>query len=532
MKEKTVLLRNKEGGVRMVNIKLYPNKRKNEVSPYIYGHFSEIAFGNIPGGFYDPDSEMADEDGFRKDVIEAMRQVKTPLIRFPGGNYVSNYRWERGIGPKEKRPRVYDYAWHAEDNNQFGTVEFIKFCKKVGAEPLICVNMGSGTVDEAMNWVEFCNGTADTYYANMRRKLGDEEPFGVKYWGLGNEMYGVWQLNHLNAEDYAHKAFQFAHGMKSVDPGIFLIASGLETEYEWDMEVVRKLTATYGTGGTPEGYRYLDAISAHHYSMYWDNAFTGAGYEGRMAISGFIDEKTRLIRAAVEVASGDVHCPVGIAWDEWNMFGWEFDGVEDDRTYTLENAVVTASVLNSFIRNSGIVCMANYSTFVNINGAVSTKEHGIVKRAQFPVFELYGNKTEKYLAETETDSESFRILMPHDYRALQRQRPGRTSDAMSEIPYLDSVATVSEDGSRICLHVVNKNQDKAYETVIRLMESAPEKKTEAVHYEIYHEDIKACNTAEAEEVRIEAAPLEVTDEGIHVVFREHSVNIVEIIQTR
>ena len=117
----------------MVNIKLYPNKRKNAVNPNIFGHFSEIAFGNIPGGFYDPDSEMADEDGFRADVIEAMRNVKTPLIRFPGGNYVSNYHWERGIGPKEKRPKVYDYAWHARDDNQFGTVEFIRFCKKVGA---------------------------------------------------------------------------------------------------------------------------------------------------------------------------------------------------------------------------------------------------------------------------------------------------------------------------------------------------------------------------------------------------------------
>lgn len=513
----------------MVNIKLYPNKRKNAVNPNIFGHFSEIAFGNIPGGFYDPDSEMADEDGFRADVIEAMRNVKTPLIRFPGGNYVSNYHWERGIGPKEKRPKVYDYAWHARDDNQFGTVEFIRFCKKVGAEPLICVNMGSGTVDEAMNWVEFCNGTTDTYYADMRRKLGYEEPFGVKYWGLGNEMYGVWQLNHLNAEDYAHKAFQFAHGMKSVDPGIFLIASGLETEYEWDMEIVRKLTGTYGTGGTPEGYRYLDAISAHHYSMYWDNAFTGAEYEGRMAISGYIDEKTRLLRAAVEVASNDVHCPVGIAWDEWNMFGWEFDGVDDDHTYTLENAVVTASILNSFIRNSGVVCMANYSTFVNINGAISTKKDGIVKRAQYPVFELYGNKTGKYLAETETDSECFRILMPHDYRALQRQRPGRASGALSEIPYLDCVTTVSEDGGRICLHVVNKNRDQAYETMIWLMETAPGIRGKAVHYEIYHKDLHACNTADAKEVKIEAIPLEAAEEGIRVVFREHSVNIVEIV---
>lgn len=510
----------------MTTIKLYPNKVKNEVSSYIYGHFSEIAYGNIPGGFYDPDSEMADEDGFRADVIEAMRQVHTPLIRFPGGNYVSNYHWENGIGPKKDRPKVYSYAWHAEDDNQFGTVEFIRFCKKVGAEPLICVNMGSGTVDEAMNWVEFCNGTTDTYYANKRRELGCEEPFGVKYWGLGNEMYGVWQLNYLNAKEYAHKAFQFAHGMKSVDPGIFLIASGLETEYEWDMEIVKKLATTYGTGGTPEGYRYLDAISAHHYSMYWDNAFTNAGYQEKMAISGFIEEKTRLLRAAIEVASNDVHSPVKVAWDEWNMYGWEFDGVDDDAAYTLENAVVTASILNSFIRSSKVICMANYSTFVNINGAVSTKKNGIVKRAQYPVFELYGNKTGKYLVDSESDSEIFQILMPHDYRALQNQRPGRTSETKTSLPYLDSVATLSEDGSRLYLHVVNKSPDQSYQTTICLMESKLADK--AVHYEIYNSDIHACNTEAAENVAIQEKPLAVTEDGIHAAFKEHSVNIIEI----
>ena len=511
----------------MTNIKIYPGKVRNRVNPNIFGHFSEIAFGNIPGGFYDPESPVADEDGFRTDVLEAMKEVKTPLIRFPGGNYVSNYRWENGIGDKEKRPRVYDYAWHAEDDNQFGTVEFIKFCRKVGAEPLICVNMGSGTVEEAMNWVEFCNGKGHTRYAQMRRNLGYEEPFGVKYWGLGNEMYGVWQLNHLNAKEYAHKAFQFAHGMKSVDSGIFLVASGLETEYDWDMEVVKKMTTTYGTGGTPEGYRYLDAISAHHYSMYWDNAFTGADYEEKMAISGYIDEKTRLLRAAIEVASNDVHCPVTIAWDEWNMYGWEFEGVDEDETYTLENAVVTASILNAFLRNSKDVCMANYSTFVNINGAVSVKDGQIVKRAQYPVFELYGNKTGTKLVEAETNSESFEIMMPHDYRALQNQRPGRTTASKTRMPYLDCVATVSEEGDRIFLHVVNKHKDKSYRTTIALMECMPCK--EVVHYEIYHENICAANTREATRVKIEKQILEVAGNAFEMNLKEHSVNIIEMI---
>ncbi len=510
----------------MTKIKVYPNKCKAAISPLIYGHFSEIAFNNIPGGFYDPASPSADEDGFRTDVIEAMKEVKTPLIRFPGGNYVSNYHWERGIGPKEERPRVYEYAWHTEDDNQFGTVEFIKFCRKVGAEPLICVNMGSGTVDEAMNWVEFCNGTGNTLYANKRRALGYEEPFGVKYWGLGNEMYGVWQLNYLNAREYAHKAFQFAHGMKSVDESIFLIASGLETEYDWDMTVIRELAGTYATNGIPAEYNYLGAISAHHYSMYWDNAFTGSDYEQRMGISGFIDEKTRLLRSSIEAATGDVHSQVKVAWDEWNMFGWIFDGVNDDRTYTLEDAVITASILNSFIRNADTVCMANYSTFVNINGAISTKPDGTcLKRAQYPVFLLYGNHTGASLVASETEGETFETLLPHDYRALAKQRPGRPSQTKTTLPYVDCVASASEDGKKLYLHIVNKHPSEAIETTISLMEC--EGYTGAVHYEIYHKDLNAANVVGDEQVKLCKKPLTIDGNSLTVRLSEHSVNVIE-----
>lgn len=510
----------------MTEIKVYPGKVKSEVSPYIYGHFSEIAKHNIPKGFYDPESPAADEDGFRTDVIEAMKAVKTPLIRFPGGNYVSNYHWERGIGDKEKRPRVFDYAWKAEDDNQFGTVEFIKFCRKVGAEPLICVNMGSGTAEEAMNWVEFCNGTGNTYYANWRRKLGYDEPFHVKYWGLGNEMYGVWQFNHLNAQEYAHKAFQFAHAMKAADPGIFLVASGLETEYDWDMEIVRKLAGTYGTDGTTKGYRYIDALSAHHYSMYWDNAFTGADYQQKMGISGYLDEKTRLLRASIEVAANDVHSPVKIAWDEWNLFGWEFDGVDDDRTYTLENAVVTASIMNSFIRNSEYVYMANYSTFVNINGAVSTKKDGLVRRAQYPVFELYGNKTGREQVAVEVAGDTFEVLIPHDYRALQKQRPERTSDIRTQLPYIDCVTTKDAEKHKLYLHIVNKHPQNSCEAEIKIMEA--ETGGNAVHYEIYNPNLAAANTENETNVSIREHKADIESGTLKLTLKEHSVNLVEI----
>ena len=505
------------------SVRVYPAKVEAEMNRLIFGHFSEIAFSNIPGGFYDPNSCFADEDGFRVDVMEAMRTVRTPLIRYPGGNYVSNYHWENGIGPKEKRPRVYEYAWQAEDDNQFGTVEFIKFCRKVGAEPLICVNMGSGTVDEAMNWVEFCNGTGNTRYANLRRSLGFEEPFGVKYWGLGNEMYGVWQLNYLDAAEYAHKAFQFARGMKAVDPSIQLTASGIETDTHWDMEVVKKLAGTMNSDLRP--LNYIDTLSAHHYSIGWDNAFTNADARMRMAISEFIRQRTRLLRAAIEVATEDVNSPVKIAWDEWNMYGWAIDNVNDDRTYTLENAIVTASILNSFIRDVRHIGMANYSTFVNINGAISTRPEGLVKRPQYYVFDLMANNVGEHVVRSECECERFQVLMPHDFRALQKQRFVRPSNRLTSVDYIDCTAT--RDAGTFYINLINKHCDEDCSVSLSLMEG--NYNGDVILHTIYHDDMNASNTWEQPEnvlaVRQELGKM---DGRMELKIRKHSVNLVEI----
>ena len=236
----------------MTHITVHSNRIKSTVDRKIFGHFTEHAFRNIYGGMYDPQSSIADENGFRKDVLDALRQVRVPLLRYPGGNFVSNYHWEDGIGPKSERRRVFEYAWLTEESNQFGTADFIELCRKVGAEPLICVNMGSGTVEEAMHWVEYCNGTGNTYYANLRRSHGYEEPFGVKYWGLGNEMYGMWQMKHQSAQAYAEAALEYAKGMKWVDPGISLIACGYEQSADWNYTVAKEIGSL------------IDYISAHH----------------------------------------------------------------------------------------------------------------------------------------------------------------------------------------------------------------------------------------------------------------------------
>lgn len=147
----------------------------------------------IYGGLYEPENkELSDENGFRRDVISYFKELRVPVVRYPGGNFCASYRWQDGIGPKEKRPKRPELAWEGVEPNTFGTDEFMEWCKVVGTEPYLCLNMGTGTLEDALAWVEYCNGDKGTYYANLRRQNGHEKPYNVKYWALGNEMWGPW----------------------------------------------------------------------------------------------------------------------------------------------------------------------------------------------------------------------------------------------------------------------------------------------------------------------------------------------------
>ena len=189
-------------------IKIDKDRVIGDIDKNIYGNFSEHLGRCIYGGIYDPGSKLSDKQGFRKDVLEAAKGLNVPILRWPGGNFVSGYHWEDGIGPKKDRPERTDLAWHTPEPNTFGTDEFIDYCRKMGTEPYFAVNLGTGTFDEARNWVEYCNVKEGPYYAELRKKNGHPEPHNVKYWSLGNEVDGWWQMGHKNAEDYGKFALE------------------------------------------------------------------------------------------------------------------------------------------------------------------------------------------------------------------------------------------------------------------------------------------------------------------------------------
>jgi len=215
------------------------NRIIGEISPLLVGGFAEHLGRCVYGGIYDPGSPQADERGFRRDVLAVLSEIGFTIMRYPGGNFLSGYHWLDGVGPLQQRPRRRDLAWQTIETNQFGTNEFIEFCREIKALPMLGVNLGSGTIDEAASLVEYCNAPAGSKYADLRVAHGYREPYGVQYWCLGNEMDGRWQIGHLEAEDYAKKAREAAKLMKWHDPSIKLTLCGssspsMATYPEWD----------------------------------------------------------------------------------------------------------------------------------------------------------------------------------------------------------------------------------------------------------------------------------------------------------
>ena len=209
-------------------------------------------------GIYEPGSPQADANGFRKDVLGEIRQLAVPIIRYPGGNFVSGYNWLDGVGPKKDRPRVLERAWNSIETNQFGTNEFVTWCRLVGTEPMLAVNLGTGTPESAAALGEYCNVEKGTRWSDLRRQHGYPEAHNVKYWCLGNEMDGSWQIGHMTAVEYGRKAADTARQMRIIDRSVQLIACGssgpaMATYLEWDRQVLE------------ECYQEVDAISLHLY---------------------------------------------------------------------------------------------------------------------------------------------------------------------------------------------------------------------------------------------------------------------------
>lgn len=357
-------------------------------------------------------------NGVRRDVFQTIKRINPPMIRWPGGNMVSGYHWMDGIGNRDKRMPRWERAWNNWEWNDFGTDEFIEFCLKVKTEPYFCVNAGEGNADEAAHWVEYCNGSKNTPYGKLRAANGHPEPYKVKYWGIGNEMYGDWQLGHLGAAQYALKSIEFAKAMKAVDPTIKLIGVGVPTDNwgDWNRIVAR-------TAGS-----YYDYLSVHDYRglSIWDSR--EFNYVNIVGSARYLEDLLAETSRIVDEAAGK-HLP--LAFDEWNVW------VPGER-YEVRDGLFAAGVIQAIQRLGNKVTMANLAQLVNVLGAIHTTDTEIVETPVCQVFELYAN-------------------LCYDNRCGIECNGLSIDTPSGRIPMLDTGATVSKDGKKLAVTVINRD---------------------------------------------------------------------------
>ncbi|HZP20770.1 MAG TPA: alpha-N-arabinofuranosidase [Bauldia sp.] len=448
----------------------------------IYSAFLEHLGRAVYGGIYEPGHPTADADGFRGDVLDLVRDLNIPLVRYPGGNFVSNYDWMDGIGPRDKRPTRLDLAWRTTETNEIGTDEFMRWCRKANTEPMMAVNLGTKGFTEALALLEYCNHKGGSYWSDLRRKNGASHPYGVKVWCLGNEMDGPWQMNHRTAYEYGRIANEVARGMKTFDASLQLVACGsshanMPTYPDWEREVLE------------ECYDNVDYISLH---TYWQN------YESDslnfLAKTVLLDRYIGTVSGVIDYVKAkrrsrhDVH----ISFDEWNVWyhSRKPDGSNDDgkdafwRTappiledvYNFEDVLLVGCALNTFIRRSDRVRVACIAQLVNVIAPIMTENGGPAwKQTTYYPYQfasLYGRG---------------------DAMNVAVDCPTYDAKVADDVPYLDVAAVRAPDARMLTLFMVNRHPTEALSIDVDL---AGFDATEiAQHISIANSDLGATNTA-------------------------------------
>lgn len=445
----------------------------SKIDDRLYSALVEHLGRSVYDGLYNPNSTKSDEDGFRTDVIEAVKQLGINLIRYPGGNFVSGYNWEDGVGPKEDRPTRLDLAWKSIETNQFGLHEFMKWTEKTGTQPNMAVNLGSRSLDAAKNLVEYCNFPGGTYWSDLRIKNGAKKPFNIKTWCLGNEMDGDWQIGHKTAEEYGRLAHETAKVMRLVDPEVDLVVSGssfreMPTFGTWEETVLEHT------------YDDVDYLSLHRYYGNQEN-----NLPNYLAQSVDFDEFIEGIIAVCDAVKARKHSKktLNLALDEWNV--WYHSNEQDEQVkpwqeaphlledhYNFEDALLVGSLLISLLKHSDRVKIACLAQLVNVIAPIMTENDEIWLQSIFYPF----MQVSKY-----GRGEALKPLF---------ESPSYDTKDFKEVPYLDSIAVYNKNDGEIVVFAENKSNE-TMDFSIDLKEIQVENLIEATQFSGY--DIKQTN---------------------------------------
>jgi alpha-L-arabinofuranosidase len=441
----------------------------------LFGSFLEHLGRAIYEGIYEPGSRLADANGFRTDVLSEIRQLGVPIVRYPGGNFVSGYNWLDGVGPKQDRPKVLDKAWNTVDSNQFGSNEFLAWCKAANTQPLMAVNLGTGTPEQAAALVEYCNVEKGTRWSDLRRQHGLAQAWNVQHWCLGNEMDGPWQIGHMSAREYGMKAADAARQMRYVDPSLKLVACGssgplMPTYLEWDREVLEQC------------FDYVDAISLHRY---FNNTRETDGDSSKfLALNLEFERQIAQVADVCDVVQARKRSPkkLWLSFDEWNVWYRATDGNGHrqeaphllEEVYNLEDALLVGGLVNSLLRNSERVRIACLAQLVNVIAPMMTNENGLFQQTIYYPY-------------------SWGLRFAHgSVLNLLLQSPTYEVSGMGQVAYLDAAATLSAEEGKLALFVLNRDLAQPHDVEVVWEDKAPGRVLDALL--LTGNDLKASNS--------------------------------------
>ena len=463
-------------------VRIYVDSRRT-ISPIdrnLFGSFLEHLGRAIYEGIYDPGSKLSDSNGFRKDVMQEIGHLGVPIIRYPGGNFVSGYNWLDGVGPKQDRPKVLDLAWNSLNSNQFGTNEFLAWCKTVGTEPLMGLNFGTGTAEQAADLVEYCNISSGTRWSDLRRKHGIAEPYKVKHWCLGNEMDGWWQIGHMSAVEYGMKAADAARQMRAVDPSFSLqlvacgsSGPGMPTYLEWDREVLEQC------------YEYVDGLSLHRY---FENAEPPGGDSAKfLAMNLSMEKQIAETIAVCDLVRGHKRSSkkLWLSFDEWNVWYRERNGNAVnghgkeaphllEEIYNLEDALLVGGLLNSLVRNSDRVKLACLAQLVNVIAPIMTNADGLFRQTIYYPYSWALQFARGAALNLLVESSTYEVAK------------------MDPVPHVDVAGSFNSKDGSISLFILNRDLANAHEVEINWEDRAPSKVLNASV--LTGDDLKAVNS--------------------------------------
>ncbi len=492
-----------------MKVKITVNKYNeiDKIDRRIYGSFIEHLGRAVYNGIYEPNHPTADDMGFRGDVLELISQLNVPIVRYPGGNFVSGYNWEDGIGDKSKRPHRLELAWLSVETNQVGIDEFQEWAHRADTDVMMAVNLGTRGPDEARSLIEYCNSSTNTYYANLRRKNGFDKPFGFKLWCLGNEMDGDWQICHKTAEEYGRVATEAAKVLKWVDPSIELVACGssdpnMPTYGEWERTVLEHT------------YDYVDYLSLHCY--YGNKENNTSDFLARAESMDRFIKNTASICDEIK-AKKHSDKTVNLSFDEWNVWyrtkdeekameRWQIAPHLLEEKYNFEDALLVGCMLMTLQNNCDRVKIACLAQLVNVIAPIMTENNGKAWRQTifYPYMyaSLYGNGV---ALKAMVDS--------YNYKSKEGW----------DIPYLYTSVIYNEERDEVIIFAANRSLTENMELELAL--DGFEGYTLNQHIELYSDDLNATNTKENEQIYPNKREISHTSP---VILKKHSWNMLTL----